>query len=87
MGNRIELPAEEVVPPGPYRRLLVELHQQYKAAGRPALRSLSADLTKPTGSAISGNQKSHCAISSATYTVRDAGSGGRYIGRNWATRR
>jgi hypothetical protein len=44
LGNRIELPAEEVVPPGPYRRLLVELHQLYKAAGRPALRTLSAEI-------------------------------------------
>jgi hypothetical protein len=44
LSNRIELPAEEVVPPGPYRRLLVELHQLYKAAGRPALRTLSAEI-------------------------------------------
>jgi hypothetical protein len=44
LGNRIELPAEEVVPPGPYRRLLVELHQLYKAAGRLALRTLSAEI-------------------------------------------
>jgi YacP-like NYN domain-containing protein len=44
VGNRIELPAEEVVPPGPYRRLLVELHQLYKAAGHPALRTLSAQI-------------------------------------------
>lgn len=44
MSNRIELPAEDVVPPGPYRRLLVELHRLYKAAGRPALRTLSAEI-------------------------------------------
>jgi len=44
LGNRIELPSEEVVPPGPYRRLLVELHQLYQAAGRPALRTLSAEI-------------------------------------------
>src|SRR5215218_2817668 len=35
---------------------------------------------------MSGNQKSHWAISPATYTVRPAGSGGRYAGRNSATR-
>src|SRR5215218_10884156 len=35
---------------------------------------------------MSGNQKSHWAISPATYTVRLAGSGGRYAGRNSATR-
>ncbi len=40
----------------------------------------------PTGSVMSGNQKSHCASSPAAYNVRDAGSGGRYIGRNSATR-
>jgi len=44
LGNRIELPAEDVVPRGPYRRLLVELHRLYKAAGRPALRTLSAEI-------------------------------------------
>src|SRR5215217_7273831 len=35
---------------------------------------------------MSGNQKSHWATSPATYTVRPAGSGGRYAGRNSATR-
>ena len=40
----------------------------------------------PTGTTTSGNQKSHCAISPATYVVRDAGSGGRYTGRNSRTR-
>jgi len=40
----------------------------------------------PTGSSIGGNQKSHWAISPATYSVREAGSGGRYTGRNSATR-
>src|SRR3954467_306213 len=35
---------------------------------------------------MSGNQKSHCAISPATYVVRPAGSGGRYAGRSSATR-
>src|SRR5215218_6955460 len=35
---------------------------------------------------MSGNQKSHWATSPATYTVRLAGSGGRYAGRNSATR-
>ena len=35
---------------------------------------------------MSGNQKSHCAISPAAYAVRDAGSGGRYAGRSSATR-
>jgi len=44
------------------------------------------NLPKPPGSVISGNQKSHCAISPAAETVRDAGSGGRYTGRNWTTR-
>lgn len=44
MGNRIELPAEDVVPPGPYRRMLLELHQLYRAAGRPGLRSISAEI-------------------------------------------
>ena len=38
----------------------------------------------PTGTSTSGNQKSHWAISPATYVVRDAGSGGRYTGRNSA---
>jgi len=40
----------------------------------------------PTGSSIGGNQKSCWAISPARYTVRLAGSGGRYSGRNSATR-
>jgi hypothetical protein len=40
----------------------------------------------PTGTTASGNQKSHCAISPATQVVRDAGSGGRYTGRNSRTR-
>jgi len=35
------------------------------------------DWPNPTGNTMSGNQKSHCAISPATYVVRDAGSGGR----------
>src|SRR4051794_19337458 len=35
---------------------------------------------------MSGNQKSCCAISPATYSVRLAGSGGKYTGRNSATR-
>ena len=34
---------------------------------------------------MSGNQKSHCAISPAAYAVRDAGSGGKYAGRHSAT--
>jgi len=40
----------------------------------------------PTGTTTSGNQKSHWAISPAAYVVRDAGSGGRYTGRNSRTR-
>jgi len=40
----------------------------------------------PAGSAMSGNQKSHWAISPAAYAVRLAGSGGRYAGRSSATR-
>ena len=40
----------------------------------------------PTGSSMSGNQKSHWAISPATSLVRLAGSGGRYTGRSSATR-
>src|ERR687883_838895 len=40
----------------------------------------------PTANSIGGNHKSHCAISPATYAVRDAGSGGRYTGRNSTTR-
>ena len=32
----------------------------------------------PAGMVTGGNQKSHWAISPATYAVRDAGSGGRY---------
>ena len=43
------------------------------------------DRTRPAPD-IGGNQKSHWAISPATYAVRDAGSGGRYTGRNSATR-
>ena len=35
---------------------------------------------------MSGNQKSCCAISPATYSVRLDGSGGKYTGRNSATR-
>jgi len=41
---------------------------------------------QPTGSSIGGNQKSCWAISPARYTVRPAGSGGRYNGRSSATR-
>jgi hypothetical protein len=37
------------------------------------------------GSMIGGNHRSHCAISPATYAVREAGSGGR-SGRHAATR-
>ena len=44
------------------------------------------DCPKPTGTTTSGNQKSHWAISPAAYTVRPAGSGGRYAGRSSATR-
>ena len=40
----------------------------------------------PTGTSMSGNQKSHWAISPAAYAVREAGSGGRYTGRSSATR-
>jgi hypothetical protein len=40
----------------------------------------------PTGRVIGGNHRSHWAISPAAYTVRAAGSGGRYTGRNSATR-
>src|SRR5206468_1694348 len=40
----------------------------------------------PTGSSISGNHRSHCAISPGPYAVREAGSGGRYAGRSTATR-
>ncbi|CRK60480.1 1-deoxy-D-xylulose 5-phosphate synthase [Alloactinosynnema sp. L-07] len=40
----------------------------------------------PTGSVIGGNHRSHWAISPAAYVVREAGSGGRYTGRNSATR-
>jgi hypothetical protein len=40
----------------------------------------------PTGTVISGNQKSSWASSPAAYEVRDAGSGGRYAGRSSATR-
>jgi hypothetical protein len=39
----------------------------------------------PTGTSISGNQKSCWAISPATYCVREHGSGGRYTGRSSAT--
>ncbi len=35
---------------------------------------------------MSGNQKSHCAISPAAYAVREAGSGDRYTGRSSLTR-
>ena len=52
----------------------------------PAAASPSADCPNPTGNSMSGNHKSHCAISPASYTVREAGSGGRYTGRNSATR-
>ena len=50
--------------------------------------SCFADRTfpNPAGTCTGGNQKSHCAISPAAYTVRDAGSGGRYAGRSSATR-
>lgn len=41
----------------------------------------------PTDSSIGGNQKSHWAIPPpATYSVREAGSGGKYTGRSSATR-
>jgi hypothetical protein len=40
----------------------------------------------PTGTSMSGNQKSHCATSPAAYAVRLAGSGVRYTGRSSATR-
>jgi hypothetical protein len=39
----------------------------------------------PAGSSTGGNQKSCWAISPARYTVRPAGSGGRYTGRSSAT--
>ena len=40
----------------------------------------------PTGTVVGGNQKSNWATSPGRYVVRDAGSGGRYTGRNAATR-
>jgi hypothetical protein len=40
----------------------------------------------PTGTATSGNQKLHWAISPPAYAVRDARSGGEYTGRSSATR-
>jgi hypothetical protein len=40
----------------------------------------------PTGSEMSGNHRSHWATSPAAYAVLEAGSGGRYTGRNSRTR-
>ena len=42
-------------------------------------------LPEPGGTCTGGNQKSHCAISSAARLVRTAGSGGRHAGRHCAS--
>jgi hypothetical protein len=44
LGQRIELPTDEALPPGALRRLITELHQLYRSAGRPGLRTLSAQI-------------------------------------------
>ena len=54
-------------------------HRQHRQ-----LRSAVRTCPNPTGTSTSGNQKSHWAISPATYVVRAAGSGGRYTGRSSA---
>ena len=64
-----------------------ESHREYPVTiVRTGSRFAVRTCPDPTGSSISGNQKSHCAISPAAYAVRLAGSGGKYAGRNSATR-
>ena len=48
--------------------------------------ALRCGLAEPDRDLDSGNQKSHWAISPATYAVREAGSSGRYNGRSSGTR-
>ena len=79
-------------PPLPGRRPTTGQHATYSRMVRRLRRNRqhrqlfrSRTCPNPHGTAISRNQKSHCAISPAAYAVRDAGSGGRYAGRHSAT--
>jgi hypothetical protein len=81
--------------PGRTSRLvygLAAVDDRGRVADRVVLRALSTSpggrptCPNPTGMSTGGNHRSHCANSPGSYSVREAGSGGRNNGRSWCTR-